>query len=212
MSMLLAPLALATAACGGNVAVGSNGAGGGHPSTTTGTTTTGATTTGTTTTGGGGASGGCPAAEPSGGPCATAGLRCTYGDSVRPECRSDWTCSGGAWTTTKGVCIAPPPGHCPDASPAGASCGGRDGDVCTYGTTLCVCSQCPTGPCMAPPPKWSCAAAPAGACPPSAPNDGTPCDAPGAHCSYGFPCGGSGAVVDCKDGRWTWDPQIACPN
>lgn len=154
----------------------------------------------------------CPAAEPSAGnvPCGTEDFRCTYGDSVRPECRHDWICNAGKWTTTKNVCVEPPPNTCGTTPPTeGAICNGFEGSVCTFGSDICLCSACSGGPCM-PNAKWSCAKPPAG-CPATAPNDGSTCDQPGADCTYGFPCGSAGAHVKCTNGLWKWDTEIACP-
>jgi hypothetical protein len=162
----------------------------------------------------GGASGPCPAAEPSGGmacPGVPDGFRCTYGDEVRPECRHDWICSGGSWTTTKSLCVQSP--NCGGVMIVdGDSCAGEDGSVCTSGDVICLCSACGAGPCMQNA-AWTCANPPTGAgCPPAVPNDGSPCDAPSADCTYGLPCGGAGTHVTCKNGLWLWDQQIECPN
>lgn len=190
---------VAAIGCGSNVVTGAggNGTGGGDGS------------------GGSNGTGGnspCPAAEPSSGkaPCSTPDFRCTYGDSVPPECRHEWICTGGFWTTTKDVCIEPPPDVCGGAEPAtGSMCNGFDGAVCTYGDDICLCSACSGGPCMMNA-AWSCAKPPAG-CPAVVPNDGSPCSQPGADCTYGFPCGNSGAHVKCAGGLWKWSDEIACP-
>jgi hypothetical protein len=177
-----------------------------------GTVATGGTGAGT---GSGGSTGApCPVMEPIGGAsCAgvPAGRRCTYGSSVRPECRDVWICNGSIWQTTKGICPQPPPGECGTTQPAqGTVCPTTD-DVCTYQDIICICSECPGGPCMTPPPKWSCAPPPAAGCPAVAPNDGTACSMNGLSCTYGFPCSQAGAVVDCKNGTWVWDLMIGCP-
>lgn len=65
---------------------------------------------------------------------------------------------------------------------------------------------------MTPPPKWTCAPPPTTpGCPHAVPNDGTACDAAGVECTYGTPCGGDGAIVDCQNGAWHWKTDIACP-
>jgi hypothetical protein len=154
----------------------------------------------------------CPAVEPAGGSCvAPEGQRCTYGEQVRPECRHDWTCSNGAWATTKSVCLSPPADHCNFTEPPSGVCG-QEGDICVVGAaTICQCSSCFGGPCMAPPPKWACSGPPAmPGCPAIVPNDGTACSAEGLECAYGNPCSGSGAFAICKAGKWLWDLQIAC--
>jgi hypothetical protein len=177
-----------------------------------------------TSTGSGGAGGStgthtgvpsCPAMEPIGGQsCAglPAGLRCTYGTSVRAECRDVWICNGGIWSTTKGVCPMPPPADCGSAQPSPGTVCPTMGDVCTYGDTICICNQCPDGLCMAPPVKWSCAGPPSTpGCPPVVPNDGTACSTNGLTCAYGFPCGQAGIQVECTGGTWVWDTMMACP-
>src|SRR5262245_51413003 len=75
--------------------------------------------TGSSSSGSGSSSGGtggsfCPMTEPLGGSCAGVpeAFRCTYGDAVRPDCRNEWFCLNGVWTTTKSTCIEPPPDHC----------------------------------------------------------------------------------------------------
>ncbi len=177
--------------------------------------TTGGTSSGSGGGGGGGGNGGsfCPASEPFGGSCAGVpeGLRCTYGDSTRPDCRNDWTCLNGSWTTTKGICIEPPPGNCGASKPVeGTVCGG-EGDICTYGTSLCICTSCSVGPCMPPPPTWSCAEPPVTpGCPEVIPNDGSPCTTNGLTCFYGLVCSVAGAKAVCKNGAWLWDQTISC--
>jgi hypothetical protein len=201
LTWCLGALALLCAGCGSKVDVGTGGTGAGGA---------GAGGAGA----GGAGSGLCPAAEPSGGSCAGVpeGFRCTYGDSVRPECRDDWVCSNGQWVTTKGVCVMPPAGDCNfSAPPTGQICA-TEGGVCTLDTTICICSSCSLGPCMVPPPKWSCAGPPTTpGCPATVPNDGSGCEQEGLMCSYGLICSGSGAQVTCKDGAWLWENAIACP-
>lgn len=189
--LLALPFAAALVACGSSVD----------------TSTGGSTSTGTNT--GGGASISCPAAIPSGGTCTTAeeGLRCTYGDSVRPECRTDYTCTSGGWATTKNFCE--PSLDCGTTDPTEGSACTTEG-VCEVGNDICVCTACAGGPCM-PSPTWSCAKPPTTAgCPATVPNDGTSCTTEGLNCSYGLICAQSGAMVDCKNGRWTWNMLIAC--
>jgi hypothetical protein len=211
-------LSLALAGCGGNVAVGG------------GTTTTKTTPSTTSTTGAGGAGAGghaagghaaggsgaggqatdCPATPPGpGASCSKAHLRCTYGDSALPECRATYFCEGSTWAAAANDCPEAP--ACTDGQTNGVACDGSDGARCLRsGTTICICSMCPEGMCHAPPSSWSCALAPGSPCPPLVPNDGSACSVEGAYCSYGFPCGGSGAVADCTAGAWVW-AQIGCP-
>ncbi len=198
------------AACSSNVetsgAGGSSsasGSGGGHVSTGSALDSTGTGTTGSP----------CPATEPQGGSCsAPDGFRCTFGSSVRPECRNEWLCSHGEWLSTKGQCFDPPEQDCAFSKPPTGSVCPAEGDVCPLGDdTICICSSCAGGPCMAPPAKWQCAPPPSTAgCPKVVPNDGTACSQNGLSCTYGFICSGSGAMVECKGGLWKWQQDIAC--
>jgi hypothetical protein len=141
----------------------------------------------------------------------TQGLVCSYGDSVRVDCRDVWTCSAGIWDMGKTDCPMPPTGTCGSSAPADGTTCSTQGDLCTYGDTLCLCSECPGGPCMAPPPKWTCSGPPTTAgCPPIAPNEGSACSMDGLMCTYGFPCGGSGANAVCSGGSWAWQ-GVGCP-
>src|SRR5262249_35697181 len=129
--------------------------------------------------GGGGPAPPCPTAEPaSGDACTKEGFRCTYGESVRPDCRSAYVCTSGAGVadTYEGACADPPPGACGPTEPAyGDLCTGFDGATCTYGDDICFCTTCYTDDCMLGEETWACPPTGAG-CPPVAPNDGTPCE------------------------------------
>jgi hypothetical protein len=220
--LLLFPLLFAwSIGCGGKVVVDSGGGGatGSGPSAATGsgptTTSSGLTTTGcgpaTTTTGaGGGSNGGCPVNEPVGGASCdlTAAPACSYGDTVRPECRDVWTCAGGVWSTAKTACAQFPPGVCGNMSQEGLTCT-TQGAVCTYGDTICMCDDCAAGPCMAPP-IWQCISPPAAPCPMIAPNEGSACSTEGAQCDYGFLCAGEGEQATCTNGLWVWTQNVAC--
>jgi hypothetical protein len=228
MDKLLFPVALAgLVACGGSVIREGAGA---SPTTGTGantTTGTGADTTvgsgASTTTGsgastgvGGGTSGGpCPlAVPPLGASCAGVPdqFRCTYGDSVRPDCRNVRICSGGGWTTANVGCAMPPPGACPASEPSpGMPCTGTVGQdfVCTYGDAICGCG-CGGGFCGVPF-TWQCTDPPiTPGCPATVPNDGTACSAATLECVYGDPCSPAGAIVDCTNGLWKWNTMIVC--
>jgi hypothetical protein len=214
--LLLFPVLFAwSAGCGGKVVVDGGGGGAG------GATGSGPTTSGpgsTTTTGAGGSSGagggnsvGCPKNEPVGGAFCnlTAAPACSYGDSVRPECRDVWTCTAGVWSMAKTACAQPPPGVCGNASQEGMTCTAQ-GVVCTYGDTICMCDDCAAGPCMAPPTIWQCITPPAAPCPMIAPNEGSPCVTFGAQCDYGFLCAGEGEEATCTNGSWLWTQNVAC--
>ncbi|MFT3773823.1 MAG: hypothetical protein QM820_51290 [Minicystis sp.] len=179
--------------------------------------TGGGSSTGTGTGGDTGGGSPCPAVDPIGGASAVSclgvppGFRCTYGESVRPECRREWICNNGFWSTTGNLCIEPPPDACNLAEPTSNSmCGDNEGAVCTYGPDICVCTSCAGGPCMQNA-AWFCAKAPTGNCPPIVPNDGTVCDQPGAVCSYGLFCSATGTQAKCMNGLWKWDNDVACP-
>jgi hypothetical protein len=156
---------------------------------------------------------GCPANKPTGA-CSTEGLRCTYGDDVRPECRDGVACNGGQWVAEKNACL-PPPAGCPAVPPTSGqpkvTCS-NEGDVCSYASgAICNCSSC-LGPCV-PPPWWQCSPAPTDpGCPKTVPNDGAACDASaGTTCTYGNPCNGSGQKVQCSAGAWKWVAPDPCP-
>ena len=222
LASLLLAFAAPLAACGGNVvSQSSSGSMGGASGTSTGTgaagtsTSTGAagtstsTGTGTSTGTSSGSGSPCPAAEPQGGACSLEGFRCTYGDSVRADCRSAVTCMGGMWVGETTACSMSTVCNQFKTPPAGQACDPSAAQFCVIGDTLCGCSQCLEGPCMAGPVTWQCAGPPSTpGCPPVIPNDGSPCTSPGVLCSYGYPCGGSGANAACKDGLWRWTGQL----
>jgi hypothetical protein len=152
----------------------------------------------------------CPGSQPQGGSACSAaqdGLRCTYGDSVRPDCRDVFLCTGGSWQTTGNTCITPT--DCPASEPSSTTQCQNQGDVCTYGDDICYCGCGGGVECMAPFP-WSCQAPPGDGCPSLVPNDGTACPGNVMECDYGDPCDPSGAVVDCTGGYWRWNQMIAC--
>jgi hypothetical protein len=228
---------MAVAACGGSVVDnGTGGAGGTGSSTTgtgistTGTSTTGAgaSTTGTTTgagagttgtgastTGAGGSTstGPCPLSPPTGS-TSCAGVpdqfECTYGDSVRPDCRTAWICSNGTWTSTTSACAEPPPSVCGSSEPPAGTVCTNMGDVCTYGDSICFCG-CGGGVLCAAPVEWQCNGPPTTpGCPAIAPNDGTACAEDGVQCTYGESCTPTNAVVACTNGLWLWNTMLVC--
>ena len=157
-------------------------------------------------------SGGCPTAEPSpNAPCSPVGIACTYGTSVRPECRSFWLCMANGFAQFSQACDAPPSGLCP-SSPASLSgdCA-NPGAICAFDDgTLCSCSQCHGGPCHTTA-TWGCVPPPSTAgCTPIAPNEGTACTPESLECDYGDPCFGSGAKAKCSGGVWRWLTPV-CP-
>jgi hypothetical protein len=194
---------------------GATGTGASTTGTGAGTTGTGASTTGTGASGTGGSVGtsSCPGSEPTeGASCAgaPAELRCTYGASVRPECRSVWLCTAGSWTTTHSAC-APTGNDCGTTEPAPQTVCTTMGDLCVYGDSICYCG-CGGGPACISPIDWKCADPPTTpGCPAVVPNDGTPCTADGVQCTYGTTCTPSGAQLSCTGGRWFWNLNIPCP-
>lgn len=157
-------------------------------------------------------SSGCPAGEPSpDAACSPVGIACTYGDSVRPECRSLWLCTANGFAHVSEDCNAPPSGLCP-SSPATLSGDCPDpGAVCAFDDgTICSCSLCHGGPCHVTA-SWGCVAPPSTAgCPPIAPNEGTACSPESLECDYGDACSGSGAHARCTGGTWSWVLPV-CP-
>jgi hypothetical protein len=194
--------------------VGSTGVGtGGAPGTTTVVSAT-VTSTGVGAapgTGGGPTIRPCPPSEPSGEACpgVPEGYLCTYGDSVRPDCRDAWTCQGGVWTTSFETCEQPPPGACPITMPSSTMQCPEMGTTCTYDADICYCG-CGGGPVCTFPVDWQCGP-PAGppACPSIAPNSGTLCSFEGIECTYGVVCTPSGVVADCTGGVWVWQ-EVGC--
>jgi len=211
---------MAVAACGGSVVDEGTGGVTGTSTTGAGASTTGASTTGVSTTGtgtfttgsgGGTSTGPCPLSPPTGSTsCAGAPdqFQCTYGDSVRPDCRAAWICTNGSWEATGSACIEPT--DCGSSEPGPETVCANMGDVCTYGDSICFCG-CGGGPVCAPPVDWSCNGPPTTpGCPAVVPNDGTPCDAAGVQCNYGKQCTSTNAVVACSDGLWLWNTMIGC--
>lgn len=189
----LALLATGILGCGGNAAVSS----------------------GTTSTGAAASSTGCPASAPAeGSSCPKPDLRCSFGDSVTADCRDVYACTTRGWYKPPSQCDGTPDA-CAADQPIGQDCSGSHGMACLQnGTSLCLCSECPEGdgagaPCHETPAMWSCARPPNAPCPAVIPNDGTPCSAEGASCTYGFPCVRSGGKAACQSGVWTWQ-SIYC--
>ncbi len=130
---------------------------------------------------------------------------------MRAECRSAVVCEAGQWTEQATACSQSTVCNQLTSPPDGQPCS-VDGTFCTFGDTLCGCSQCLQGSCMAPPTTRHCAPPPTTpGCPPLLPNDGTPCTIdPSVMCTYGYPCGGSGITVECPYGLWYWNYDFVC--
>lgn len=156
----------------------------------------------------------CPPVPPSeGGECDAAQALCTYGDSVRAECRERWRCTGSSgWRLEPTECPEVPDAYCPDVPPDGDctpldALGNQvefqDGEIaCTYAdSTVCVCRDCSDEACAGGP-NWECIHPPEDLdCPTGAPNIGQPCEVQGLVCDYGDPCV-SGALRMCREGVW----------
>lgn len=152
-------LALALAACGGEVTTATGGHGGGSST--------------STSTGPGGAPA-CPTSPPGSGlPCAASGQSCSYGNGC---CPLTFLCDGGSWQELATGCGDPPISCPPDPPAPGQACDPCfEPGPCTYpcaGTSAQVTATCSSG-------GWAIA----GTCPAPPPVDcgGTPCK-PGEIC------------------------------
>jgi hypothetical protein len=116
----------------------------------------------------------CPASPPaSRGGCAPE-LRCSYGDELRPWCRTSARCQDGRWLVDEPVC--PQLASCDTIQyfGEGHECDPAATFVCRNETSyLCSCAGAGQA-------KWSCARDMAASiCPhPGAPNEGDPCPMP----------------------------------
>lgn len=204
-------LPLVLLACGGTASVESPGAGGAG-STSSSTSSTSGTSSSTSGTGGGGGFGatGCPPTDPTVmAACAPEGLRCSYGESVVPECRRGYRCLDGGWQVDGLGCLDGPP-ECGIPDPDGATCDVQSA-LCVDGERFCVCGPCGGAGCPDPPWGWSCGGVQGDpACPAVIPNDGTPCSQDGLDCYYGVMCA-SDRSITCEGGEWVWAEPMACP-
>jgi hypothetical protein len=149
----------------------------------------------------------CPDVPPVAGAACSVGLRCSYGDDPRVECRQRFSCDG-TW-------VSEADNNCPvllDCSSLAAPPKDRDpcgtvGDDCGTGSRYCLCDAC-TSSCSGPS-AWICTQPPAAPCPPAMPNDGAACESPGLSCTYGA-CPIPGGGMTCVENRWK---QVAggCP-
>jgi hypothetical protein len=160
----------------------------------------------------------CPANPPTqtSGACVS-GLSCTYGDDLRPACRTHVDCLDGMWSAQAVSACKPL-----------IDCGSRDGGVpqvgaactnvgedCTLsegpgaGLVYCRCDACLTSPCT---PAWDCKGPPPTPCPQLLPNEGQPCDTNGESCTYGSCSMSADEVADMECIAHIWN-QIAnvCP-
>ncbi len=161
----------------------------------------------------------CPEIAPTpGSNCPIYGLYCTYGDSVRVDCRKGFGCSSHYQWNAGRECKEPPADYCPP-NPGQGSClvrypgGGDRFGTCAYPDgTMCVCEPCPNKLCQNGP-GWECVAPPTtNGCPRIIPNVGTPCQQQGLTCSYGVPCRDGRGLVICRSGTWfpTTNYAVGC--
>lgn len=145
----------------------------------------------------------CPVDEPDvDAECGGSVLWCTYGDSVRVDCRATYYCATSGWKKMRD-CVTASAGLCP-AAPTSGDCSAlasepADKRICDYvDGTLCACKE----PCSDLAWCWECIKPPTnGECPAIAPNYGDPCVSQGETCEYGNPCHG-GARRICREGIW----------
>ena len=159
----------------------------------------------------------CPPSPPAvGSPCGKDRFLCSYGNSVRFDCRQHFKCFHGTWTEYgDGGCSLPPPGHCPAQPMPGQYCTPAPTwsehlyrkimPACEYGSTTCVCPSCGSRfefcPTRRHYPKqvWVCIGPPKDLdCPELVPNVGDGCDEQAKRCAYGESCNGHGAILFCR--------------
>jgi hypothetical protein len=189
----------------GSGGVNSAGSGGSNA----GSTNAGGTNAGGT---GGGPISSCPTNPPSG--ACVSGLACSYGDDLRPLCRTRYDCSNGQWTLTQKACApvedcAARDGGIPQVGKActdvGEDCTLNGGS--TTGLIYCRCDS-HTNPVST---QWDCVGPPAKPCPQVLPNEGAPCDTDVGTCNYGSCSMGPGFIsaVECSNHVWK-QVGVAC--
>jgi hypothetical protein len=173
---------------------------------------------------GGASTSACPGAPPAdGSECLSPGSAgsgsgfnvadCSWGDDVRPRCRTTGVCQQGKWTITEAGdgCVDPPlPAACAAEQPTVGSACAAVGLECWYQDgSVCSCSPCKNGAeypiCQTiDPPEWACAK-PTEGCPNPPPQAGTACD------DAGLQCGTSCELpIRCEGGVWQWGQEM-CP-
>lgn len=155
----------------------------------------------------------CPAEAPADGdPCPEVGLACEVDSGVVLVCRARVQCTQNGWLSVAPGCSSDPipDPDCPASEPSGDCDVAMDPGLCTFGDTLCGCSDCLGGPCGGQA-QWVCAAPPDPPCPPVAPKLGADCTEEGLSCVYGAcPLGGTSGGRTCSEGAWVED-IVACP-
>lgn len=167
----------------------------------------------------------CPQSEPSdGGACDAAGLKCSYGEGARVDCRRNFECNGSTWVAKElfagsDSCREPPEEQCTEEMPAnGDPCEIGSPWPCEHGSTLCYCpSVFECGPdgivtCPAGANHWNCVPPPADLdCPELPPNVGDGCATQGKECLYGDKCSRTtGRLMFCRNGAWEFAGTIEC--
>jgi hypothetical protein len=148
---------------------------------------------------------GCPRVQPTeGAACPKNALRCSFGDSPIPECRSAFYCNGTRWLRSDTFGSCPSTAGCPGAPQSDLQCT-KPGEVCPYSDgTLC---RCGTDVCSGGTSTWHCTSPstrPVG-CPAIIPNEGEPCTLVNTRCDYE-----PAVTAVCDDGAWSWLPP-GCP-
>jgi len=173
---------------------------------------------------GGGSASRCPAAVPDEGDACKVSAAggsgfgftaadCSWGDDIRPVCRTRGVCNDGKWTITAPAagCSEPPlPAACSAQQPTvGSQCDSPDLQCWYDDGSVCTCSPCRNGAaypiCQTiDPPEWACVKPMAG-CPNPPAQAGTDCQ------DAGLQCGTSCELpIRCEGGVWQWGQEM-CP-
>lgn len=152
----------------------------------------------------------CPMAAPAmGDPCSRIGFVCTYGDDLRPECRTRAVCMNFAWQVTAPRCQPYDASMCPATRPMNGDACSADGQFCTFpppgpamGNFHCRCTNCPVGGGMCTgATQWRCIQQADPGCPTDPPLLGAGCPIGGLQCSYDV-CGEGGRVACSLENMW----------
>jgi len=150
----------------------------------------------------------CPPVRPANGAACVTGLRCSYGDDIRPSCHPHALCVDGAWSLQLPKCTAIE-ACAPIAQ--GSPCDAQASPSCTIQSSIfCACTGCSgAGPCTSNT-VWVCTAGSGPvACPALIPNEGQAC-AGSDVCTYGSCATGEKVSATCKDATWHWKTEL-CP-
>lgn len=212
-SLVLAVLPCAVLACGGAIALSSDG--GPDDGSTDGTLAHDASALND---GGGpdGTAAACPASSPLiAVACSPVGEECEYGSAWWLSCENVMKCgTDGQWTQSvhgTGLCGTEDAGSCPATYAAALDAGVCAVGDCDYPEGHCSClGYCGGPPPPGPVPKtFHCSPKPPG-CPTPRPHGGTACATEGQVCAYTLGCCG-GTVLECKSGVWAAKQPPVCP-